>query len=57
MVEPLTQASEEVNQLLKTKQKYDIIMEKLTETQDGIAHFEGTSKEIEWQYEVRLQQF
>jgi hypothetical protein len=32
-------------------------MEKLTETQESIAKFEGSSKEIEWQYEVRLQQF
>lgn len=57
VVEPLTQANEEVSQLLKTKKKYDSIMEKLTETQVGIAHYESTSKEIEWQYEVRLQQF
>lgn len=43
--------------MLKTKSKYDVIMEKLTETQESIAKFEGSSKEIEWQYEVRLQQF
>ena len=29
----------------------------LGEVQEGIAKFDGTSKEIEWQYEVRLQQF
>jgi len=30
-------------------------MASLSEVQEGIAKFDGTSKEIEWQYEVRLQ--
>lgn len=57
VVEPLTQASEEVERLQKKKLKHDVIMERLSETQKGIAHYDTTSKEIEWQYEVRLQQF
>jgi hypothetical protein len=32
-------------------------MTKLAETQEQISHFDNTSKEIEWQLEVRLQQF
>lgn len=32
-------------------------MEKLTETQEEIGKYDGSSKEIEWQYEVRLQQY
>mmetsp|Transcript_8675 Transcript_8675/g.14710 ORF Transcript_8675/g.14710 Transcript_8675/m.14710 type:complete len:160 (-) Transcript_8675:28-507(-) len=32
-------------------------MDSLSETQEGIAHFDKTSKELEWQYEVRLQQY
>jgi len=29
-------------------------MAELDETQKAIAHYDETSKEIEWQYEVRL---
>lgn len=32
-------------------------MDKLQEVQQGIAKYEGASKDIEWQYEVRLQQY
>jgi len=33
------------------------MMEKLTQCQVDIGHYDETSKDIEWQYEVRLQQF
>ena len=42
---------------MEKKKKHDIIMRELSDTQEGIAHYDGTSKEIEWQYEVRLQQY
>lgn len=48
VVEPLTQANEEVTELQKKKKKHDIIMERLADTQQGIAHYDATSKEIEW---------
>jgi len=34
-----------------------VVKANLTETQESISHFDNTSKEIEWQLEVRLQQF
>lgn len=39
------------------KKKDDVVKANLTETQESISHFDNTSKEIEWQLEVRLQQF
>lgn len=57
VVEPLTQASEEVKALEKKKEKHDFIMMKLDDTQKAIAKYDEMSKEIEWQYEVRLQQY
>jgi|TARA_B110000305_G_C19383936_1_gene611155 hypothetical protein len=57
VVEPLEEANEDVNRLLLQKKKHDKIMDKLTRTAQGIAQYDSTSKEIEWQYEVRLQQF
>ena len=57
VVEPLNQANAEVKRLLALKKKYDVVMTKLAETQEQISHFDNTSKEIEWQLEVRLQQF
>lgn len=57
MVEPLQKASEEVKQLTLKKQKHDQIMNQLNETQSAIMEYDGNLKDIEWQYEVRLQQF
>ena len=57
VVEPLTQANAEVKMLLKRKKRYDVIMGELKQTQDEISNYDGSSKEIEWQLEVRLQQF
>ena len=57
VVEPLNQATQEVEQLNKKQKTHNSIMAKLAETQQGIAHYDETSKEIEWQYEVRLQQY
>ena len=48
VVEPLNQANLEVQRLKKLKDNHDKIMGRLVETQEGISHFDGTSKEIEW---------
>ena len=48
VVEPLNQANQEVQRLKKQKEYHDKIMGRLVETQEGISHFDGTSKEIEW---------
>lgn len=55
MVEPLQKASEEVKQLGKKKVKHNRIMGALGETQSQIMEHDSVLKEIEWQYEVRLQ--
>lgn len=55
VVEPLQKASEEVKQLTIKKQKHDAIMESLKETQREIMEHDAVLKDIEWQYEVRLQ--
>ena len=57
IVEPLNQANEEVTYLEKKKKTHDQIMDKLSETQQLIAEYDERSKDIEWQYEVRLQQY
>lgn len=48
VVEPLNQANQEVIRLKKQKEHHDKIMGSLGEVQEGIAKFDGTSKEIEW---------
>ena len=48
VVEPLNQANQEVIMLKKRKENHDKIMANLGEVQEGIAKFDGTSKEIEW---------
>ena len=57
IVDPLFKASEEVKELNKQKAKHDKIMEHLGETQDSIGERDKVLKDVEWQYEVRLQQF
>lgn len=57
VVEPLQRASEEVKKLSEKKRKHDAIMEKLQECQAQIMEHDAILKDIEWQYEVRLQQF
>ena len=57
VVEPLQKASEEVKKLSEKKKKHDSIMEKLKECQSQIMEHDAVLKDIEWQYEVRLQQF
>ena len=57
IVEPLQKASEELKQLTKKKMKHNTIMGSLEETQGGIMEQDTILKDIEWQYEVRLQQF
>jgi hypothetical protein len=37
--------------------KHNVIMSSLEETQGGIMEQDTILKDIEWQYEVRLQQF
>ena len=56
-MEPLTKASEEVKELTKQKIKHDAIMASLGETQDNIAERDFVLKDVEWQFEVRLQQY
>ena len=50
-------ASEEVKLLTVKSLKHDRIMASLSETQSGIMERDAILKDIEWQYEVRLQQF
>lgn len=57
IVEPLEQNKVLVDQLAKKKAVHDTIMAELSGTQKEILGYEGAVKEIEWQYEVRLQQF
>ncbi|TNV79359.1 hypothetical protein FGO68_gene12058 [Halteria grandinella] len=57
IVEPLQKASEEVKHLTKKKVKHDRIMGALGECQGQIMEKDTVLKDIEWQYEVRLQQF
>ncbi|CDW78359.1 growth-arrest-specific protein 8 [Stylonychia lemnae] len=57
VVEPLQKASEEVKKLSEKKKKHDTIMDKLKECQAFIMEHDSVLKDIEWQYEVRLQQF
>lgn len=57
IVEPLQKASEELKQLTKKKMKHNTIMGSLEECQGNIMEQDSILKEIEWQYEVRLQQF
>ena len=55
VVEPLTQANEDVDRLGKQKERHDRIMSQLAKTQKEIADFDERTRDIEWQYEVRLQ--
>lgn len=55
VVEPLNQANDDVERLGKQKESHDRIMSELTKTQKEIADFDERTRDIEWQYEVRLQ--
>ncbi len=55
IVEPLQKANEELKQLTKKKLKHNTIMGSLEETQHLIMDQDTILKDIEWQYEVRLQ--
>lgn len=57
IVEPLQKASEEVKVLTKKRQVHVRIMESLGNTQSDIMGSDSVLKDIEWQYEVRLQQY
>ena len=57
IVEPLQKASEEVKVLTKKRHVHNRIMNSLGDTQKAIMEHDGELKDIEWQYEVRLQQF
>ena len=57
VVVPLQEASEEVKRLSEKKKHHDQIMDKLKDTQRDIMEHDTVLKDIEWQYEVRLQQF
>jgi len=51
----LQKSSEEVKILTKKKDKHDKIMGALGETQALIMDRDSVLKDVEWQYEVRLQ--
>lgn len=55
MVEPLQKASEEVKKLSEKRRIHEDIMSRLDETSNEIMKHGSNLKEIEWQYEVRLQ--
>lgn len=57
MVVPLQKANEEVKELTRKKKIYDEILMKLEKCQKGISEQDTILKDIEWQYEVRLQQY
>ena len=57
VVEPLQKASEEVKRLSQQKKEHDRIMDSLKDCQKEIMEQDSILKDIEWQYEVRLQQF
>ena len=46
-----------MKKLTEKKKKHDEIMDKLKDTQRAIMEHDSVLKDIEWQYEVRLQQF
>ena len=57
VVVPLQEASDEVKKLSEKKRVHDQIMDKLKECQAQIMDHDAVLKDVEWQYEVRLQQF
>lgn len=54
---PLQKASDDVQRLKTKKKKHDRICAELVACQEEIIEMERASKEVEWGYEVRLQQF
>jgi hypothetical protein len=54
-VQPLKQANEEVTELTEKKKKYDKIMDDLEVQKHAILEQERIYKDLEWEYEVRLQ--
>lgn len=57
IVEPFEKDQAKVEELKKQKILHDKIMAELSETQGEIVNFDKKTREMEWQYEVRLQQF
>ena len=57
VVGPLEQIGKEVNKLLKEKVAHDEVKVNLIECQKKISETETIYKPLEWEYEVRLQQF
>lgn len=57
IVEPLQKANEELKSLTKKKLTHNKIMGSLEECQHHIMEQDTILKDIEWQYEVRLQQY
>ena len=57
VVGPTEQISKEVNQLEKQKKIHKEVIEKLNECQQQIADTASTYKNLEWEYEVKLQQY
>jgi Sec-independent protein translocase protein TatA len=57
VVGPLQKASEDVQNLKKQRDRHEKICNELVKCQEEIIEMERGSKEVEWGYEVRLQQF
>lgn len=57
IVKPLEAIKKEIKELELLREKYLKIKFLLQETQEGIVLTDKQVKEIEWEYEVKLQQF
>jgi len=57
IVEPFEKDKAMVEELKKKQVIHHKIMEELTSTQKQIVDYDKRTREMEWQYEVRLQQF
>lgn len=57
ILEPMTENEALVKQLEEKKIEHDRIKGELQGTQADIAHYDAVTRDIDWQYEVRLQQY
>jgi hypothetical protein len=56
-MKPMEQLEKDIKYLTKEKERCNSIKKKLQLTQDQIVATETEYKQIEWEYEVKLQQF
>ena len=57
VIEPMKAANEEIQILEKVKEEYQKISAKLEKYKEQIQKYEADYKELEWEYEVKLQQY